>query len=50
MVDADGLLVKNRKQGKLDSRQTNYAKDSESIMDLGEIVKKVKPSVIKEYI
>lgn len=45
MCDVDGLLTTTRKVGNLEGHKQYYAKDVEPMKDLGEIVKKIKPSV-----
>lgn len=45
MCDVDGLLTTTRKEGSLEGHKKSYAKDVEPMKDLGEIVKKIKPSV-----
>lgn len=45
MCDVDGLLTTTRKDGNLEGHKQYYAKDHEPMKDLGEIVKKIKPSV-----
>lgn len=45
MCDVDGLLTNSRKDGNLDGHKKYYAKEHEPMKDLGEIVKKIKPSV-----
>ncbi|PNF21946.1 NADP-dependent malic enzyme [Cryptotermes secundus] len=46
MVDIDGLLAKNRPEGKLEGHKKFYAKDHAVMKDLREIVKEIKPSVL----
>lgn len=46
MCDIDGLLTTTRKVGNLEGHKTYYAKDVEPMKELGEVVKKVKPTVI----
>lgn len=41
----DGLLTTTRSDGNLEGHKEYYAKDVEPMKNLGEIVKKVKPSV-----
>lgn len=45
MCDVDGLLTTTRSDGNLEGHKEYYAKDVEPMKNLGEIVKKVKPSV-----
>lgn len=45
MCDVDGLLTTTRKDGNLEGHKSYYAKNVEPMKDLGEIVKKIKPSV-----
>lgn len=47
MCDVDGLLTTTRKDGNLEGHKQYYAKEHEPMKDLGEIVKKIKPSVSK---
>lgn len=46
MCDIDGLLTTTRKDGNLEGHKAFYAKDVEPMKELGEVVKKVKPTVI----
>lgn len=46
MCDIDGLLTTTRKDGNLEGHKAYYAKNVEPMKELGEVVKKVKPSVI----
>lgn len=45
MCDIDGLLTTTRKDGNLEGHKAYYAKNVEPLKELGEVVKKVKPSV-----
>lgn len=45
MCDIDGLLTTTRQVGNLDGHKKSYAKNVEPMKDLGEVVKKVKPTV-----
>lgn len=45
MCDIDGLLTSTRKTGNLEGHKIYYAKDHEPMSALGDIVKKIKPSV-----
>lgn len=45
MCDVDGLLTTTREKGDLHGHKKSYAKNVEPMRDLGEIVKKIKPSV-----
>jgi len=46
MVDIDGLLAKNRPEGKLEGHQIFYAKDHAVTKDLRAVVQEIKPSVL----
>lgn len=46
MMDIDGLLTKDRKEGHLDGHKVYYAKDHKTCKSLGEVVKEIKPSVL----
>lgn len=46
MTDIDGLLVKSRKEGKLDGSKMLYAKNHKPLKNLREIVQLIKPSVL----
>lgn len=50
MCDVDGLLTTTRKDGNLEGHKQYYAKDHEPMKDLGEIVKKIKPSVCGQFL
>lgn len=47
MCDIDGLLTTTRKDGNLEGHKAYYAKNVEPMKELGEVVKKVKPTVKK---
>ncbi|XP_047105745.1 NADP-dependent malic enzyme [Schistocerca piceifrons] len=46
MVDIDGLLAKNRPEGKLDGHKAYYAKDHAATKSLAAVVKEIKPSIL----
>lgn len=46
MMDIDGLLAKNRPEGKLDSHKLAYAKDHAPTKDLQGLVNEIKPSIL----
>jgi len=46
MVDIDGLLAKNRPEGKLEGHKIFYAKDHAVTKDLRAVVQEIKPSVL----
>lgn len=46
MCDIDGLLTTTRSDGNLEGHKAFYAKNVEPMKELGEVVKKVKPTVI----
>lgn len=50
MCDVDGLLTTTRTDGNLEGHKAYYAKDVEPMKNLGEIVKKIKPSVGIDYV
>ncbi|XP_043223699.1 NADP-dependent malic enzyme-like isoform X1 [Amphibalanus amphitrite] len=46
MVDSRGLIVKNRPEGGVTGHKVDYAKDMEPMKNLGDVVKKLKPSAL----
>ncbi|KDQ87031.1 NADP-dependent malic enzyme isoform X1 [Zootermopsis nevadensis] len=46
MVDIDGLLAKNRPEGRLEGHKMFYAKDHAVVKNLREVVSEIKPSVL----
>lgn len=46
MVDIDGLLAKDRPEGKLDGHKAYYAKDHAATKSLSDVVKEIKPSIL----
>ncbi|XP_018914992.2 NADP-dependent malic enzyme isoform X2 [Bemisia tabaci] len=46
LVDSKGLIVKDRPEGGVTGHKTRYAKNHPPVKTLGEVVKKIKPSVI----
>ncbi|XP_069700053.1 NADP-dependent malic enzyme-like isoform X2 [Periplaneta americana] len=46
MVDSKGLIVKDRPEGGVTGHKVHYAQNHPPIKNLGDVVKKVKPSVI----
>lgn len=46
MCDIDGLLTTTRTVGNLEGHKAYYAKDVEPMKALGDVVKKVKPTVL----
>jgi malate dehydrogenase (oxaloacetate-decarboxylating)(NADP+) len=46
MVDIDGLLAKDRPEGKLDGHKKYYAKQHKVMKDFNEVVKEVRPSIL----
>ena len=46
MVDSRGLIVKNRPEGGVTGHKVDYAKDMPPMKNLGDVVKKLKPSAL----
>uniref|UniRef100_A0A1B6DG24 Malic enzyme n=2 Tax=Clastoptera arizonana TaxID=38151 RepID=A0A1B6DG24_9HEMI len=46
MMDIDGLLAKNRPEGKLEGHKLSYAKEHKVVKDLATLVKEIKPSIL----
>ena len=46
MVDSRGLIVKNRPEGGVTGHKVDYAKDMAPMKNLGDVVKKLKPSAL----
>lgn len=46
LVDSKGLLVKNRPEGGISGHKKEFAQDHEPMKKLGDVVKKIKPSVL----